>query len=66
VIHYRKGYLFEAARLSRKLGDIQQFAMISESRHLSPKTDVKLVLGKDISAKAAWIEKANLTKLAKR
>jgi hypothetical protein len=66
VIHYRKGYLFEAARLSRYLRDSRQAIMIVESRSLPAKTDVKLVLGKDMSGKLNWMNKARSMTLASR
>ncbi|MDP1653422.1 MAG: tetratricopeptide repeat protein [Rhodocyclaceae bacterium] len=49
VIQYRKGYLFEAARLSRHLRDIQHLAFVAENKDLPRHTDVKLILGRDLS-----------------
>jgi len=66
VIHYRKGYRFEAARLSRNLRGTRQAIMMVESRHLPAKTDVRLVLGKDLSGKLNWMDKARPMTLASR
>lgn len=51
VIQYRKGYLFEAARLNRHLRGIQHLAFVVESKDLPPHTDVRLLLGRDLSGK---------------
>ena len=64
VIHYRKGYLFEAARLSRHLRDIQHLAFIIENNNLPPNIDVKLILGKDLSGKFKPINKSGPITLA--
>jgi Tfp pilus assembly protein PilF len=66
VIHYRKGYLFEAARLGRHLRDVQNPAVIVESKNLPAHTDVKLVLGKDLYGKLSWVDKAKPMTLASR
>jgi Tfp pilus assembly protein PilF len=66
VIHYRKGYRFEAARLSRHLRGTQHAVLIQESKTLSAKTDVKVVLGKDVSGKFYWMNKAWSMMLASR
>ncbi len=66
VIQYRKGYLFEAARLSRHLGAIQHLAFVVESKDLSPNTDVKLILGKDLSGKLRQINSLKPITLASR
>jgi hypothetical protein len=66
VIHFRKGYRFEAARLSRHLRGTRHAVLIQESRTLSAKTDVKVVLGKDVSGKFYWMNKARPMMLASR
>lgn len=66
VIQYRKGYLFEAARLSRHLRSIQHLAFVVESKDLSPNTDVKLILGKDLSGKLQQISNPKPITLASR
>jgi hypothetical protein len=66
VVHYRKGYRFEAARLSRHLRGTRHAVLIQESRTLSAKTDVKVVLGKDVSGKFYWMNKARSMMLASR
>lgn len=66
VIHFRKGYRFEAARLSRSLSGTRQAIMMEESRNLPAKTDVRLVLGKDLSGKLNWMDKVRAMTLASR
>lgn len=66
VIQYRKGYLFEAARLGRYLRGIQRLTFIVESKELPPHTDVRLVLGKDASNKLKWGNHAKSITLASR
>lgn len=66
VIQYRKGYLFEAARLSRHLRSIQHLAFVVENKNLPLNTDVKLILGKDLSGKINRIDNSNLIALASR
>lgn len=66
VIQYRKGYLFEAARLGRHLRGIQHLAFIVESKDLPPHTDVRLILGKDASNKLKWGNHAKSITLASR
>jgi hypothetical protein len=66
VIHYRKGYRFEAARLSKHLRGTRHAVLIQESRTLSAKTDVKVVLGKDLPGKFYWMNRAWHMMLASR
>lgn len=66
VIQYRKGYLLEAARLSRHLRGFQHLAFMVESKDLSPHTDVRLILGKDASNKLRWGNHAKPITLASR
>jgi hypothetical protein len=51
TIKFRKGYLYDAARLSRHLREIHELAFISESKNLPAHSDIVLVLGKDLKGK---------------
>lgn len=66
VIYYRKGYLFEAARLGRYLQAVHGQVAVVETRNPALRADVRVVLGRDLSGRAVRIADAGPVTVASR